>query len=477
MPGRPRAAIIALSSLWIAAWVGIDHWQRQPSPEFAVAGIALLAWYAVGVLLLAGVLAGVSRPRPSFGDSWVIALGAVPLPLLLASVLIYVLEPRPLRWAGAAVAVYVVLYLARGLKAVVGRSQPLAALCGVIFIAAFMAASDAVDAIPDVWNPRDAEASTTAPGEVSEDELAKREAALFDQADRIDDAADGVDRDAAEGSEAFFLGFAGVGEQKVFAEEIGLAARVVGERFHVDTRGFSLLNDARDLDSAPLASVTGLSYALESLAGHMQLDRDVLFLAISSHGSADPSIAVSNVDMPFTALTPEDLADALREAGIRWKVIMISACYAGGFIDALRDPQTIVITAAAKDKTSFGCANDRDLTYFGEAFYRDALPGAHSLRDAFTTAKAAIALRERHEHVTASDPQAWFGPDMEAKLGDLERAAPGARSHNTITARGGTGRAGHAGRRLKWLAVGLRPASAGARAPTADLSRERRTGW
>ena len=100
---------------------------------------------------------------------------------------------------------------------------------------------------------------------------------------------------------------------------------------------------------------------------------------------------------------------------------MISACYAGGFIDALRDPKTIIITAAAKDRTSFGCSNDSDLTYFGEAFYRDALPGAKSLREAFEAAKKAIAAREQSEHETASNPQAYFGAEIEAKLEDLGR--------------------------------------------------------
>jgi hypothetical protein len=107
-------------------------------------------------------------------------------------------------------------------------------------------------------------------------------------------------------------------------------------------------------------------------------------------------------------------------------VIIISACYAGGFLQPLSDPQTIVITAAAADRTSFGCSNDRDLTYFGEAFYRDALPVAGSLRAAFETAKAAIAARERREHVTPSNPQAYFGKDMEAKLSSMV-AAQGSR--------------------------------------------------
>jgi hypothetical protein len=75
-----------------------------------------------------------------------------------------------------------------------------------------------------------------------------------------------------------------------------------------------------------------------------------------------------------------------------------------------------VIAAAAADKTSFGCSDNRDLTYFGEAFYRDALPNARSLEDAFTRAKSAIAARERQENEIASDPQAFFGGDISKVL-------------------------------------------------------------
>jgi hypothetical protein len=99
---------------------------------------------------------------------------------------------------------------------------------------------------------------------------------------------------------------------------------------------------------------------------------------------------------------------------------VISACYAGGFIDALEDDHTIVLTAAAADRTSFGCADDRDLTYFGEAFYRDALPKAKSLRAAFETALASIARREQAEGIEASNPQASYGVDVSARLQALE---------------------------------------------------------
>ena len=76
----------------------------------------------------------------------------------------------------------------------------------------------------------------------------------------------------------------------------------------------------------------------------------------------------------------------------------------------------MLITAAAADRTSFGCADDRDLTYFGEAFYRDALPKARTLREAFALTRAAIAKREHAEGVTPSDPQAYFGGQIEQLL-------------------------------------------------------------
>jgi hypothetical protein len=101
-------------------------------------------------------------------------------------------------------------------------------------------------------------------------------------------------------------------------------------------------------------------------------------------------------------------------------VIVISACHAGAFIKPLQDDNTIILTAAAADRTSFGCSDDRDLTYFGEAFYRDAFPKSASLRQAFARAAADIATREHTEGIKASNPQAFFGTAMDRKLAQIE---------------------------------------------------------
>ena len=407
------ASILSLCSLGL--WICIDWWERQPDPMLSADGVPVLAWYALGALALAALLRSRLAARPRLAAMVVLVAALSPFPLGLAVFAAYG-QGAGVWFAGALVSLYSLAFLARGLRMFTGRRQWGAATLGLLFLLGFGVASDVSNAIPDLWNPGD---SAVGP---SDEQLAEREAALFEQSDRIDQALDDVHRGPGKGPKGFFLGFAGVGDESVFAQEIGLASRVIGERYGTGERELSLINDERDLDSAPLASVSGLSYALQGLASVMQLDRDVLFLSISSHGSPDPSIAVANSQFPLTDLTPEDLADALRDAGIQWRVIIISACYAGGFIDALRDAHTMIITAAAADRTSFGCSSDRDLTYFGEAFYRDALPGASSLRDAFEKAKKAVSERERAEGITASDPQAYFGVDIESYLAQLGAA-------------------------------------------------------
>jgi len=416
--GNPLRATLIMGAVWLSAWVAIDRWQSQPDPQFFAGGIPLLAWYVLAILGLAALLRSRTRPAPAFGPVLTLTMGAVPVPLLFASVVATYLDPAWFLRAAIIVGVYTLLYLARGLHALTGETQRAAACAGLVFMVGFGWLTDTLDVIPDVWTPLELQAAE--PGGV----LADGEAILFGQAGRIDQLLEAVGRGTSPEPKAFFLGFAGVGDEKVFAQEIGLASRVLGHRYDVAARSVSLINDQRDLKRAPLATVSGLKYALRGLGSRMNIDRDVLFLSISSHGTDDPAIIVSNSQLPLQDLTDEDLADALRESGIKWRVIIISACYAGGFIERLSDPQTIVITAAAADRTSFGCSNDRDLTYFGEAFYRDALPTASSLRGAFDTAKAAIAARERLEHVTPSNPQAYFGKAMEERLASMNARQP-----------------------------------------------------
>jgi hypothetical protein len=314
-------------------------------------------------------------------------------------------------WVWALLALYGLAYTWRAMRSLSGAPQAGAVLAALVLLSAFGAYSRIVELSPTLWAPAASEdqGAGDMPPSVAE-------SLLFDQRDQIDESVDRMSVGASANPAVFFVGFAGVAEQRVFAEEIKLAARIVADRFGAADRQLLLINDRRDLETYPIATASGLDYALRAVARKMDTERDVLFLALSSHGSPDPLLSVSNGTLPLEQLSDEDLETALRDSGIKRRIIVISACYAGAFIKPLEDPDTIVIAAAAADRTSFGCSDDRDMTYFGEAFYRDALPDAKTLQEAFERAKAAIAVREQKEHETPSEPQAFFGREISEVL-------------------------------------------------------------
>jgi len=177
----------------------------------------------------------------------------------------------------------------------------------------------------------------------------------------------------------------------------------------------------RDRTTYPLATYDNLRRALELLGRRMQPE-DVLVLVLTSHGSADDGLAVTNGSLADDALSPRDVRRALDAAGIRWRVIVASACYAGIFIRPLRTDTSLIMTAADSRHSSFGCADERDLTYFGEALLKDSLPGACSLEEAFARARTIIRRRENDEGEIHSNPQLYVGARMRAKLRGLDHA-------------------------------------------------------
>jgi Peptidase C13 family len=135
--------------------------------------------------------------------------------------------------------------------------------------------------------------------------------------------------------------------------------------------------------------------------------------------------------LPVLQLSPIDLQRALDESGIKWRVVIVSACYSGVFVDALKGDDTLVITAADADHSSFGCDDDRDLTYFGEAFLKDSVPTTASLEEAFRKAATLIQQREASESKTRSNPQLSVGAQIREKLSQIEGKP--ARSHGRST--------------------------------------------
>lgn len=422
------SAVAVLGVAALALWIGVDGWRAGPGAQFELWDTLTVCTYALLLLVVAFVMSRASRPQVPIRGVLFALLAAVPVLLAVRVLIDLQSDGRAAEWAWALFALYGLAYVWRAMRSLSGAAQAGAVLAALVVLSAFDTYSHIVELSPTLWAPaasEDQEAGDMPPSVA--------ESLLFDQRDQIDEAVDRMSVGASAGPAVFFVGFAGVAEQRVFAEEIKLAARIVGDRFAAADRQLLLINDRRDLETYPIATASGLDYALRAVARKMDPERDILFLALSSHGSPDPLLSVSNGTLPLEQLSDEDLEAALHDSGIKRRIIVISACYAGAFIKPLEDPDTIVIAAAAADRTSFGCSDDRDMTYFGEAFYRDALPDAKTLQEAFERAKAAIAVREQKEHETPSEPQAFFGSAISGVL-DLNPMRTGRHARGAVMA-------------------------------------------
>jgi len=218
----------------------------------------------------------------------------------------------------------------------------------------------------------------------------------------------------------FAVTFAGFGEEDVFRREAMQVADIIGKRFEAADRQLQLINNRATLDTHALASRSNLAVALRAIARKMQREEDILFLFLTSHGAQDGAFAIQLGALGLNDLRPSELRAALDEAGIRWRVIVVSACYSGQFITALAEPHTLLLTAAASDRASFGCAHENSWTYFGEAFFNQALHESASFEAAFKKARRLIRIRERREGKEPSQPQVRMGVAVAPVLREFE---------------------------------------------------------
>ena len=217
----------------------------------------------------------------------------------------------------------------------------------------------------------------------------------------------------------YFIGLAAYAGQDVFMKEVHSVTKMFDERFDTAGRSLMLINNAATVSRSPLASATSLGLALKRVAQVMDRDEDILFLFISSHGSRDHKTTFDFWPLQFNTLDPARLKTLLDQSGIKRRVVVVSSCYSGAFVDALKDDGTLVIAASAADRTSFGCSNDADFTYFSKAYFDESLRKTYSFSEAFELAKPVIAEREQKAHVRNSDPQMFMGAGIKRALDEF----------------------------------------------------------
>ncbi|KQW51126.1 MULTISPECIES: C13 family peptidase [unclassified Roseateles] len=226
----------------------------------------------------------------------------------------------------------------------------------------------------------------------------------------------------------YALTYAPYASEDVFMRESAVVAETLRERFDAEGRLVELVVNPATGMTLPWATPLNLRKTIARMAALMDREHDVLFLHMTSHGGADGKLATHTWPLQTEPVTPQLLKRWLDEAGVRWRVISVSACYSGSWVAPLAGDGTLVMTAADADNTSYGCGKRSELTFFGRAMYEEALRKTRSFSEAHAAARKVIEVREQEAGKSDgySNPQISEGAGIRPVLERLaaERRTP-----------------------------------------------------
>ncbi|UIP94436.1 C13 family peptidase [Acinetobacter johnsonii] len=246
------------------------------------------------------------------------------------------------------------------------------------------------------------------------------EDAFYAQSRLLNKALESVQYGEFAQSHWYFLGVAGASYQDVFRSEVERIKEQFDTRFGTLGRSMMLVNNPATRTEIPIASKHSIEMALRRMGQQMNRESDVLFLYMTSHGLPN-QFEMENAPLDLTQVDPKWLRETLDASGIRWRVIVISSCFSGSFVPALQNDNTLIITASAADRQSFGCTNEADYTYFGRAFFDQAMREQSSIETAFSQAQKTVSQWETAQGFEPSEPQWSMGKNMELMLPQLEQ--------------------------------------------------------
>lgn len=203
----------------------------------------------------------------------------------------------------------------------------------------------------------------------------------------------------------------------VFAREAGEAARVLARRYGAAGRTVALADGGA-------ASPDDLGRAVARVGVLADHDEDVLVLFATTHGHPQAGLVWREAGGVRGAVPPAALAGMLGGAGLSNRLVILSACYAGVFVPALRGERSVVVTAASAERSSFGCEAENDWTFFGDALVNRALRKPQPLSDAVAEARGLIGAWEGRAKLAPSQPQFSMGSRAGRWLRSLEARMP-----------------------------------------------------
>ena len=228
-------------------------------------------------------------------------------------------------------------------------------------------------------------------------------------------------------TDVYALVFAPYADEDVFLRESSMVAGLLADRFDARDRVLHLVNSPGTSDTYPWATTLNLERAIQALAAKMDREHDLLVVYLTSHGASDYQLAATHGPLHVDTVSPGELRAALDKAGIRHRVIAISACFSGGWIGPLASDTSLVMTAADATHTSYGCGRLSQLTFFGRAMFDEQLRKTHSFERAFAAAVPVIRQREVEAGKPDgfSNPQISVGEQIKPLLRSLEQRLDG----------------------------------------------------
>jgi hypothetical protein len=230
---------------------------------------------------------------------------------------------------------------------------------------------------------------------------------------------------SAKGATAVYaIGIAGWADD-VFLKELDGGLAAMSNVLPIRGRVLRLANNPGTSQNLPLVTGRNFAAAIRAVGKLMNKDDDILLLLMTSHGEPT-GFGLRLPNGAISELTPQDVAATLNNEGIKNRIVIVSACYAGTFVPPLANDDTIVLAAADAKSTSFGCAPERDWTYFGDAFFRQSVRPGRDFQHTFENARVLIQGWEMMDRAPPSNPQAHFGPALVAKLEPFFASPPSA---------------------------------------------------
>lgn len=207
----------------------------------------------------------------------------------------------------------------------------------------------------------------------------------------------------------------------VFEREAVQAEEILGAHLGAEGRSIVLSAGGQGPRTYPAASPDNFAAAIGHIGATMNPAEDLFVLFITTHGQSDGVAAIREHNRMFAGLRPAHLSLMLSQANIQNRVVIISACFSGAFIGPLMSDSTIVMTAAAPDRSSFGCQPQNNWTFFGDAYFNQSVRDGGDMIEAFDAAKRLISRWEREQNLSPpSNPQIYIGQRAAAMLRHAE---------------------------------------------------------